>query len=79
MQNHAFDVTNFNEALGIMLRGLMVVFLVMGLIAGTLWLSGKYFVAKEAKEKARLKAEEEKKKAAEAAAKTTDGDDEGGA
>ena len=83
MTFRALLASNLNQGLWIMLRGLVVVFLVMGLIAAAMWLSGKYFVSREAKEKVRLKAEDEQKKAAaeqeKAVARTADGDGKGGA
>ena len=51
------------EALFIMLKGLLVVFTVMGLIATATWAAGKLFIKLDERDAARKKAEEEKKKA----------------
>jgi len=64
---------NMNEALEIMWRGLLVVFVVMTLFAGVTWLSGRVFISLDKKEKERVKAAKEAKKAAkEAKAKTAE-------
>ena len=68
-----------------MLKGLIVVFVVMGLIAGATSVSGRIFVHLDKKEKERKKAEKAKKKAEKESAKkskendkksTPKGDDE---
>ncbi len=60
---------NLVEALWIMAKGFLVVFLVMGLIAGATWAAGLFFVRWDEKDKEREKAEAEAKKKAKEAKK----------